>query len=279
MNNTFSISRFGRYFKYDFKRWVSTYGPTLLLMSAAPLILYTLTVVYSLLFAGEWGTPGETTRILIACMVTFVMILTYPSSVYGYVTEKRAGSTFVLMPASVFEKFLSMILNTVVVVPLAFGLVYLSIDGIICLLDGTCGGSLFSCAARSLESLVTFAFTSDAPVHVSLFSMYMSSVSTALFFLLGAFFFKKHKILYPILIIVGFQMALSMVFGLVLSFGLINVESLTLFAQNLADRYILNPDFLNWAIPAFNTLATLWDIIVFAALATAVYFRLKTLKH
>lgn len=47
MNNTFSISRFGRYFKYDFKRWVSTYGPTLLLMSAAPLILYTLTVVYS----------------------------------------------------------------------------------------------------------------------------------------------------------------------------------------------------------------------------------------
>ena len=109
--------------------------------------------------------------------------------------------------------------------------------------------------------------------------MYMSSVSTALFFLLGAIFFKKHKILYPILIIVGFQMALSMVFGLVLSFGLINVESLTLFAQNLADRYILNPDFLNWAIPAFNILATLWDIIVFAALATAVYFRLKTLKH
>ena len=207
------------------------------------------------------------------------MILTYPSSVYGYVTEKRAGSTFVLMPASVFEKFLSMILNTVVVVPLAFGLVYLSIDGIICLLDGTCGGSLFSCAARGLESLVTFAFTSDAPVHVSLFSMYMSTVSTALFFLLGAIFFKKHKILYPILIIVGFQMALSMVFGLVLSFGLINIESLTLFAQNLAERYILNPDFLNWAIPAFNILATLWDIIVFAALATAVYFRLKTIKH
>ena len=279
MNNTFSISRFGRYFKYDFKRWVSTYGPTLLLMSAAPLILYTLTVVYSLLFAGEWGTPGETPRILIACMVTFVMILTYPSSVYGYVTEKRAGSTFVLMPASVFEKFLSMILNTVAVVPLAFGLVYLSIDGIICLLDGTCGGSLFSCAARGLESLVTFAFSSDAPVHVSLFSMYMSTVSTALFFLLGAIFFKKHKILYPILIIVGFQMALSMVFGLVLSFGLINIESLTLFAQNLAERYILNPDFLNWAIPAFNILATLWDIIVFAALATAVYFRLKTIKH
>lgn len=74
-------------------------------------------------------------------------------------------------------------------------------------------------------------------------------------------------------------MALSMVFGLVVSLGLINVENLTLFAQNLADRYILNPDFLNWAIPAFNILATLWDIFVSAALATAVYFRLKTLKH
>ena len=85
--------------------------------------------------------------------------------------------------------------------------------------------------------------------------------------------------MYPILIIVCFQMALSMVFGLVVSLGLINVENLTLFAQNLADRFILNPDFLNWAIPTFNVLATLWDIIVFAALATAVYFRLKTLKH
>ena len=271
------MSRFGRYFRYDFRRWVATYGPTLLLMSAVPVILYTLTVVYSLLFSQEWSTPGETTRIIVGCIVATVLQITYPASVYGYVTEKRAGSAFILLPASVFEKFLSMLINTIVVVPLAFSLIYLSLDGVICLIDGTCGGTLFSTVVDGIRSLVTFAFASDAPIRVSILSLYLNAASSILFFLLGALIFKKHKILYPILIVVGLQMVLSLFFGVIVSIGAL--DGLSLWTQRVAGEYLMNPDFLNWAIPAFNIIATVVDFIVFAAFCSAVFFRLKTIKH
>ena len=70
MNKTFSLSRFGHYFIYDFRRWAVSYGPTLLLMAAMPLIQYTLILVYSLIFSQTWETPGETTRIVVACITT-----------------------------------------------------------------------------------------------------------------------------------------------------------------------------------------------------------------
>ena len=99
MNNTFSFNRFGKYFRYDLKRWVASFGPTLLLMSAVPVILYTFIAIYSLLFSGQWDTPGETTRIVAGVITSAVMVLIYPASVYGYITDKKAGSSFLMIPA------------------------------------------------------------------------------------------------------------------------------------------------------------------------------------
>lgn len=279
MNKTFSLSRFSHYFIYDFRRWAVSYGPTLLLMAAMPLIQYTLILVYSLIFNQTWETPGETTRIVVACITTCLLMLTYPASVYGFVTDKRAGSAFQLIPASVFEKFLSMILNTVFVVPAIFGALYLTLDAIICLVDGTCGGTLFSCAVDGIKAIVSFAFTSDAPIKVSLLSIFMNSSLIALFFLLGALLFKKHKILYPILVIVGLNMLFSMLFGLVFSSGLIDPEILIKWAARRMEPCLMDPNFLNWAIPMYNILATIWDFILFGGFLTAIYFRLKTIKQ
>ena len=279
MENTFSLSRFGRYFKYDFKRWVSTYGLSLLLISAAPLILYTVTLVYSLLFSQEWNTPGENSRIIVAWLVSAVLVLTCTSSAYGYVTDKRAGSAFVMIPASVFEKCLSMILNVVVVIPLAFIFIYLSLDGVICLIDGTCGGTLFSVLWEGLKDLVMLPFAGDAPLRISLLSLYLNQASWILFFLLGAVMFKKHKILYPILIIVGVQMLLGMLLGAVVTAGILNLDSFSTWIEYITGRYLLNPDFIDWAVPAYNFMAAAFGILVFLALAGAVYYRLKTIKH
>lgn len=279
LNNTFSFSRFGKYFQYDCRRWVAGYGPTLLLMSAFPVILYTMTLVYSLLFRQEWGTPGETTRIIVACIMTGILMLTYPSQVYGFVTDKRAGSAFLMIPASVFEKFLSMILNTALVVPLAFGSVYLALDAVICAVDGTCGGTLFSSLVDGLKVLASFAFSSDAPVKVSMFSMCMNAMLGCLYFLLGALLFRKHKILYPILILVGFNMVVSMIFGLVLTMGVLDMDALSEWMEHFVMRYVEDPDFIRWAVPVYNAAATLWDLILTGGLMAAVYFRIRTLKH
>lgn len=279
MNNTFSASRFGKYFLYDMRRWAASYGPTLLLMSAAPVILYVLVGVYSLLFGLHWDTPGETTRIIVGCVVAYIMVLTYPSSVYGYVTEKRAGSMFIMIPASVFEKTLSMILNTVLIVPLAFAAVYLSLDALVCLVDGTCGGTLFGCAAKGINALVTFAFASDAPIRVSLVSVYLHAVISTLFFLLAALFFKKHKILYPLLIVIGLQMVFSMLLGIFFTSGLIDYDNMIDWVGRLAEQYALDPDFMNWAIPVYNIVSTILNFAVFGAFCVAVFFRVKTIKH
>ena len=102
----------------------------------------------------------------------------------------------------------------------------------------------------------------------------MNSSLISLFFLLGALLFKKHKILYPILVIVGLNMLFSMLFGLVFSSGLIDPEILLKWEPCLMD-----PNFLNWAIPMYNILATIWDFILFGGFLTAIYFRLKTIKQ
>lgn len=279
MNNTFSLDRFGKYLRYDFKRWFASFGPTMLLMSAVPVILYTFIAIYSLLFSHQWDTPGETTRIVVAVITSAIMVLIYPSNLYGYITDKKAGSSFLMIPASILEKFLSMLLNTIFVMPLIFGLIYLSLDGIICAIDGTCGGSLFKCLKDGLNAILTFSFSSSAPVNVSLFSIWIHFACSALFFLLGALLFKKHKILYPLLIIVGLQMSFSIIVGLFISLGLFDIDSFGLWVERITEQYITNPDFLGWAIPAFNILATLCDILVFTAFATAAYFRVKTIKH
>ena len=232
MNNTFSFSRFGRFFKYDFKRWTSSYGLTLMLMSLAPVILYVITLCYSLIFSQEWGTPGLTFRVSVFCLVAVVLFITYPKNVYGYITEKRAGSMLLMIPASTLEKFLSMMLNTLIIVPAIFVGIYLAADGLICL-----------------------------------------------FFLLGALLFKKHKILYPILIFIGFNMVMSMLFGLLFTTGLIDMDTLMKWSQLFAGKYLTDPDFISWAVPFANVAATLWDILVVSALACAVFFRLKTIKH
>ena len=278
MNKTFSFSRFGRYFVYDCRRWAVNYGPTLLLMSAVPVILYTIILVYSLLFKQVWATPGETTRIITACIVIGILMLTYPASVYGFITDKRAGAAFLMLPVSRLEKFLSMILNTVVIVPMVFGIIYLILDAVICVVDGTCGGTLFSSVVDGIKVLATFAFDSGAPIHVSMLSVYLNSVLGCLYFLLGALLFKKHKILYPILILVGFNMLLSMLIGIVVTTGIFDeemIESIGSFLENV----IMDRSMMAWIVPMYNVMATIWDFVVVGGLMTAVYFRLKTIKH
>jgi hypothetical protein len=279
MNNTFSFSRFGRFFKYDFKRWTSSYGLTLMLMSLAPVILYVITLCYSLIFSQEWGTPGLTLRVSVFCFVAVVLFITYPKNVYGYITEKRAGSMLLMIPASTLEKFLSMMLNTLIIVPAIFVGIYLAADGLICLCDSSCGGTLAASFTDALTRIASFAYTTDSPIRVSMFSIYMQFAFAILFFLLGALLFKKHKILYPILIFIGFNMVMSMLFGLLFTTGLIDMDTLMKWSQLFAGKYLTDPDFISWAVPFANVAATLWDILVVSALACAVFFRLKTIKH
>ena len=208
-----------------------------------------------------------------------MLFITYPKNVYGYITEKRAGSMLLMIPASTLEKFLSMMLNTLIIVPAIFVGIYLAADGLICLCDSSCGGTLAASFTDALARIASFAYTTDSPIRVSMFSIYMQFAFAILFFLLGALLFKKHKILYPILIFIGFNMVMSMLFGLLFTTGLIDMDTLMKWSQLFAGKYLTDPDFISWAVPFANVAATLWDILIVSAFACAVFFRLKTIKH
>lgn len=275
MNNIFDFKRFGHYFIYDVRRWISSYGPTFLLMALAPLILYAVVLCYSLVFGYGWNAPGFSARVSVLVIITFVMLMTYPASVYGYITDKKAGSAFLMMPVSLTEKFISMILNVLVIVPLAFALIYFSCDAVLCLVDKGCGSTLISSAKDAFSFVLSAPFTSDSPIRISMFAIYITFAINILYFLLGAIFFRKHKILYPILILVALQMCFMLLLGFLSTAGILTNNVF----ESFMSRYDFAPERLALLARAFNVVSSVWNCIVTVALLLAIYFRLKTIKH
>ena len=275
MNNSFSFSRFGKYFKYDFKRWISAVGLPVLITALMPVILYTIIMIYGLVFRDGFESPGITTRAIVAFLAVAVLVISYPAGMYGFVTDKKAGSMFLMLPVSTAEKFASMILNTVVVLPVLFGAVYFISDAVICMLDPTCGGTLFASASDMLKYVFRGAWAKEVPVYVSMYSVLANLVSYLLFFLLGAVLFRKHKKVYPILILIGIQMFLSLLVGVAIAAGLVSPE----FLGRLSAKFIDHTNAIGNCMTAFNVFSFCWDTLVVAGLGTAVFFRLKSLKQ
>lgn len=272
MNSVFSFGRFGKYFVYDLRRWMRSCGPALLLMSFMPLILYLIKTVYSAVFAGEVYAPGLTDRAIVLSIVSVIVAITYSSNVYGFVTEKRAGSAFLMLPVSRMEKFASMMVNAVIMVPAAFLLIYMATDAVICLMDPRCGSSLVTSAGVYVSDIETEFGRDNVPMHISIFSIVMSFVSSILYFLLGALLFKKHKVLFPILIDIGLQVLLYTFAGVLA----INLSDLDWHAIEMTMK---EPSVANALMLLWNTLSVIWDILLPAALSAAIWFRIKTLKH
>lgn len=275
MNRIFSFDRFGRYFIYDVKRWISIYGPTFILMALAPLLLYLVVLCYSLVFGYGWNTPGLSTRVAVLIVMSAFVAITYPSSVYGFVTDKKAGSGFLMLPVSVTEKFVSMLLNVLVIVPLAFSVVYFGTDALLCLCDDSCGGTLIASVSDAISAIAAAPFSSDVPVRVSTGAIYVIFVINVLYFLLGAILFKKHKILYPILILAGIQIVLSMLLGALITSGALTEDTF----EWIVEEYATNQYAEVKLAKAFNLISAAWNVIMLVGLSAAVWYRLRTLKH
>ena len=85
---------------------------------------------------------------------------------YGYLTEKKAGSNWLMVPASKAEKFVSMLLMVCIVIPLLFFVVYMVLDGFLSLVDPTYGQALFTgftgAYGKLLEGLTEFS--AESPI-------------------------------------------------------------------------------------------------------------------
>lgn len=271
MNKIFSIKRFGRYFTFDLKNAVNNFGLSLLIMCCLPVILLIIKSLLSIVFGEGMVLPSLTERMSLFYIALFIMMIASPVKIYGGLTEKKYGSSWLLIPASRVEKFISMLLICLIVVPLAYFIVYLGIDGLLSLLIKDYSPAIIG--SDAIKSFISFNIPEDMPFEViggPYLYFFGSMTSIILTFLLGSLCFRKGKVAKTILALFVFMMVMGIVMFVVVIKSPDHFESLMARAEDM------NPERIASMI---NTWSWIWNVLVYGGLGTAVYFRLKTLKH
>lgn len=286
MNKVFSFDRFRKYFCTDLRSCASVYGLNFVSICAiAPVVTYVIYVIFSLIFTGEWHAPGVVFRATVFAVAMVCLLISSPVKCYGGITDRKYGSFWLTVPASAFEKTVSMVLISCIIVPILGFLAYSLVDALLCLVDRTCGQGIFALMvdSRSLINewlgVLGMEVGDEMPASVLAFAhqitnpwLYVDDViQCVLPFLLGAVFFKSNKVIKTLLVLAGFSIVMSMISIPLVGNVAVNMDAETI--QSLAEMF---------TGPMFSHIAlwdTISDTIENAALFVAVYFRVKTIKH
>ena len=275
MSNTFNISRFGKYLKYDLVNCWKENRTFLLTLALIPVIIYITTMFFGMITNGitnfdfSGARPGLAARISAFSTVAVIFVVFFPARSYGFITEKAKGSAWVELPVSRLEKFLSMMLICLVIMPLAFFCTYLLSDAAVCLADSACGSSIFSSWSGWGDMMKT-----DSEVTLGgngLWVMVATVVSFMSIFLLGALLFKKKKVIGTILAL----FILSIVFSLIAS-AIIKTVGTESIGLRISDWVHSHVDSLEFWINFWGNVGT---VIVVAGCGLWSWFRIKKVQH
>lgn len=270
MNNTFNFRRFFKIFTYDINKSIKNYGVTFIVLSMMPILSPLIYGVLSLCFSFEWNVPGLISRCAIFATGLAVLILSFAPSVYGKITDKRYGSEYLMIPASPFEKFLSMTIVTGIVIPLAFTLSY----GLMDLL--ALGLSL-----SEGESLLAFFFNhrvlGNEGVAIRMDAIFiLSTCLYSLIILLGSIYFKKFKVGKTLLVLFALSILMSWISVPVINMLVGNAQIFEEFALNVEEWILANTDKLEIYLNIFIDAVY---IIEYAVLLTLLYLRVRKIKQ
>ena len=272
MNETFNFSRFWTYFKYDLKQMWRNHSKAAILIGGASAIFYVIWVIFSLVFMQQWHTPPIAARLVIF-LLAFAILELYQVRTYGYLTEKKAGSAWLMIPASKAEKYVSMLLITLIVIPFLFVAVYFLIDGFLSLVDPTVGKALLTGAAGTYKELIDgLSVMSDAsPITFSTSTiMWYGTVGlfcNFLYFLLCGICFKKNKLV----------TAIAILFGISLLFSVLSGLFLPRFINGISDS-LDETQLVEWSVRMLNVSVVVTCLLTIG-LAWGVWRRLKTIQH
>ena len=264
MKKIFSFDRFSKYFKYDLVNAKSNFGLSMLILGFMPLMVYIIANLFSLVFSGEWvsGEAG-TAMSAMAMGATFVISsIILGVKLYGSLTDKKAGSNWIMIPASTFEKFLSMFLIVFIIVPVCLAAMLVVSDLILSLLPGYT--SVTNWINKGVSTMA------DNGVIVKCLPMiWLMWGQYALAFLLGAIVFKRAKVAKTIL----WMFIISTVFGIIFTklLGVTDMAEHFLGSmRNLSVSGVQSK--INWLL---NISWFGWIVV----LAAGIFWRLKTIKH
>ncbi len=275
MNNTFNFGRFGKYFVYDLKRQWKNIGLLMLIFALFPIIFYMLYMFFAALFDGgllkiftgiEIDGPSGGVRFGIFAVMTTIFVMLVPSRAYGEITDKAKGSEWLMLPVSRLEKFASMMIISLVVIPIIYTCVYFLSDAFICLLDRSCGDSLMSFRINNEIGSSDFIIPANG-----FWILAANIVEYVSIFLLGGLIFKKWKVVGTALVLFG----LGMVFSGLLSILITNadLEWWSNWFNYWTIRHADNIDI--W----LNAFLNFWLLLILAICGTWSWFRIKRMQH
>ena len=270
MNEIFNFKRFRTYFKYDLKQMWRNHSKAAILIGGSIAILYVVWVMCSLVFTQQWTSPSAMVR-LFFLLGAFAVLEFYQTRTYGHLTEKKAGSSWLMIPASRAEKFVSMLLMTLVVIPVFFFAVYFLLDGFLSLVDPTYGQALaltFTDTYREmLDGLARIE--GEMPITLSsgtlVFMIILSVFCNFLYFLLCGICFKRNKIAGAIAILFGLSLVMSIVTGLILPPAIIHLDLDEMEAARIAAGFINGSE--------------VFACLLAVGLGWGVWRRIKTIQH
>ena len=283
-----NMNRFGRYLVSDIKNAIARYGVSLLVMATMSLTAYLLAGFFTLIVGEGWHSLGMVGRAAVLGITFLVLVISAPAKIYGFVTDKKDGSDFLMVPASTLEKTLSMIIVCCIMLPFVFFAVYLSLDQIICLLDRGCGQSLIGAfienRANFMETFNSLNTVSSNVLPdmeaVTSWWMYIDdTIEYFLIFLLGAIVFKTSKPAKTIGTLIIISIVLSMIFTPIATHGVIERFKDAAYNNMTGEEILQAFPFFSWAIKHAVLLDTISDTVVNLGLSIAIYFRLKKITH
>ena len=271
MNNTFDIKRFWRYFVYDLNSAKNECGLTLLILGAMPVFLFFFYELFSVIVGKGFTAVNAGAKLPSVIIAFMIACLAFPAKHYGTLTERKAGSAWILLPASTLEKWLSMLLVTCVAVPVFMVAETAACEGLLGLFfKNTYGGMTIAPIAEGMNS-AWGELSLEAGKSALLswpYSLYLSWCATILVFTLGAICFRKSKVGKTFLALFLLGLALS-----IIAVAVVRIFGGADFSLSVED--ITEESFVRYA----RIIQYAAYVVEFGLLDFFIYNRIRTIKQ
>ena len=256
MNDVFSFGRFAKLFRYECVNYLPRHIKGMAVYSGLIVLLWLFTWTINVEMAD---------RTLVVWFLFYVAVAMAPFFVYGEFNHRKRGYNYAMLPASVPEKFLSMLLMCMVVIPvLTYLLLSLTDAALYCASYIGCG---------KFTGMVLYNPFTDNDYSMGIYNWFeniLSLVCSVSYIMMFNALFRRFKIVKSMIAHVLSAFLLQIVFFMVFLlfsfdfFDLSYIEKLFKIYEN------------ETAVHAFVICSTILSIIV---LQTIVYLRIKKVNY
>lgn len=270
MNEFFSTNRYYKLLKKE----LTERAPMIIKIAgifSLLLVVYWLSMLLHLFNVYPISIVGRSSYLIFATFITMVIA---PFNLYRSYNHPKKGIDYVLLPASVPEKFVSMLTNTVIILPLITFFSILLTDTIL----STISPSMFP------GYLINSIWSTG--------KLFENVAGTLIFqqgCILGNFLFKKNKVFKTMLSGAGLYIALALILVFVLSvvfkdqFGTLHdmnvqfrMDSFFFSKSGMADG---NESVAGFLKGLYNFLSVVIYVVLPAGFLTATFFKMKTQQY